>query len=66
MLVVVDEVADDLDAREIERRHIAAQHVEMAVEIRVRLEMDARFDHRLALALRTERGLDRGKDFSVG
>ena len=53
--VVVDIVADDLDAGRVERRDVAAQHVEMAVEGGVRLEMHARLDHRLAVALRDER-----------
>ena len=63
VLVVVDIVADDLDAGRVERRDVAAQHVEMAVEGRVRLEMHARLDHRLAVALRDQAGFDRGRGF---
>ena len=64
--VVVDIVADDLDAGRVERRDVAAQHVEMAAEGRIRLQMHARLDHRLAVALRDEAGLDRRQDFGVG
>jgi hypothetical protein len=39
---VVDEIADDLDAGVAERGDVAAQHVEMAVEARIRLEVHAR------------------------
>ena len=64
--VVVDIVADDLDAGRVERRDVAAQHVEMAAEGRVRLEMHARLDHRLAVALRDEAVLHRRQDLGVG
>ena len=63
--VVVDIVADDLHAGSIERRHIAAQHIEMAVEGRVGLEMDARLDHSLAVALRGQPGFDGADDLGV-
>ncbi len=66
MLVVVDIVADDLDAGRIERRDVAAQNIEMAMEGRVGLEMDARLDHGLAVALGDEPGLDRADDFGIG
>ena len=66
VLVVVDVVADDLDAGRIERRDVAAQHVEMAMEGRVGLEMDARLDHRLAVALGDQPRLDRVDDFGIG
>ncbi len=65
-LVVVDIVADDLHAREAHRRHIAAQHVEMAAEGRVGLQMHARLDHRLAETLRAQSRLDGGEDLLVG
>lgn len=63
--VVVDIIADDLDAGRIERRHIAAQHVEMTAEGRIRLKMDARLDHRLALALGDEPGFDGADDLGI-
>ncbi len=50
-LVIVDEVADHLDARAVDRRlDRAAQHVEMAVGD-TGLEVHARFDHGLAAPL---------------
>src|ERR1700722_12470844 len=53
-LVVVDEVADDLDTRGIDRRlDGAAQHVEMPVGD-AGLEMNAGFDHRFTPALTGE------------
>ena len=62
LLVVVDVVADDLDAGEIDRRaERAAQHVEMPVHGRIGHEMHARLDHGLAPALRGEPGLDRAR-----
>src|SRR3546814_13251687 len=66
VLVVVDEVADHLDAGGINRlAQRAAQHVEMAVGD-AGLEMHARVDHRLAPALAGQAGLDGGQDFVVG
>ncbi len=65
--VVVDVVADDLDAGERERRDVAAQHVEVAVDTRASGdEMHARLDHRLAVALRAQAGLDGVEDLVVG
>ena len=65
-LVVVDEVADDLDARGIDRRlDGAAQHVEMAVGD-PGFEMNARLDHRFAPALTGKACLDGRQDFLVG
>ena len=66
MQIIVDIVADDFHARRIERRHVAAQDVEMAVEGWVRFEMDTRLDHRLALALGDKASLDGGNDFAIG
>src|SRR5260370_31684562 len=64
-LVVVDEVAHDLDAGAIDRGvDGAAQHVEMAVRLSGR-QVDARLDHRLAAALRRQAGLDRRQDLLV-
>src|SRR5260221_7612798 len=65
-LVVVDEVADDFDARGIDGRlDGAAQHVEMAVG-HAGLEMYAGFDHGFAPALTGEARFDRRQDFVVG
>ena len=58
-LVVVDVVADDLDAREPERRDVAAQHVEVPAERLVGPQVHARLDHGLAQALGAQAALDR-------
>src|SRR5216683_1421697 len=64
--VVVYEVANNLDARGVDRRFDrAAQNIEMTV-CNARLEMDARFDHRLAPSLTGEARLDGRQDFVVG
>ncbi len=63
--VVAVEVADDLDAREPERADDAAQDVEVPVDRRVGLEVHARLEDRLPLALRAQRGLDRVEDLVV-
>ena len=61
VLIVVDIVADDLDAREVDRcADRAPQHVEMAVRLGIGDEVHARLDHRGAAALRGEAGFDRG------
>src|SRR5262249_36908362 len=66
-LVVVDVVADHLDAREVDRRaERTAQPVEMPRYGRIRHQMHARLDDRLAPTLRRESGLDGGEDFVVG
>ena len=62
---VLDIVADDLDAGQALRREVAAQHVEMALEGGIGLEMDARLDHRLAEALGPEPGFDGVEDLVV-
>ena len=64
--VIIDVIADDLDAGKTQRRHIAAKHVEVPAERRVRGEMHARLDHRLAAALRQESPLDRGENLVIG
>ena len=64
--VVVDEVADDLHAREAQRVHHAPQDVEVPVDAAAGHEVDARLEHRPALALRAEGGLDRVQDLVVG
>ena len=67
LLVVVDIVADHLDAGEIDRRaERAAQHVEMPVHGGIGHQMHARLDHRLAPALRGKTRLDRVDDLVVG
>ena len=63
--VVAVEVADDLHAREPERAHDAAQDVEVPVDGRVGLEVHARLEDGLPLALRAQRGLDRVEDLVV-
>src|SRR5258708_19280878 len=64
-LVVVDEVADDLDACGIDRRlDGAAQHVEMPVG-HTRFEMNPGFDHRFPPALTGEARSDRRPDLVV-
>ena len=63
---VVDEVADDLHARQAQRAHDAPQDVEVPVDAAARHEVDARLEHRPALALRAEGGLDRVQDLVVG
>jgi hypothetical protein len=63
---VIDEIADDLDTRERERRDVTAEHVEVTVERCIGHEMHPGLDHRLAAALRREAGLDRGQDLVVG
>ena len=66
LLVVVDIVADDLDAGEVDRRaEGAAQHVEMPVHGLVGHQMHARLDDGLAASLRRETLLDRGDDLIV-
>jgi len=64
--VVVEVVADDLHARELERREVAAQDVEMAAERRIGFEMDARLELRRAEALRPQPVLDRCDDLQIG
>ena len=65
--LAVDIVAYHLDAGEIHRRADgSAQHVEMPALARLRLEVRARLDHRLAPALRGEAALDGGEDLAVG
>ena len=64
-LVVVDVVADDLDAGQRERRDVAAEHVEVPAERLVGPQVDARLDHRLAQALRAQAALDRVQDLVV-
>ncbi|MNN35060.1 hypothetical protein D3C81_1488980 [compost metagenome] len=66
VLVVVDEIADDLDAGQAKRRHVAAQHVEVAIEGGVRHQVHARLDHGLAVALRDQCLLHRVDDFGIG
>jgi hypothetical protein len=66
LLVVVDEVADHLHPGQAQRRHVAAQHVEMAVEGRVRHQMHARLDDGLAPALGAQPAFDGGDDLLVG
>jgi hypothetical protein len=58
--------ADDLDAGDAERLDVAAQHVEVPLRRRLRDQVHARLDHGLAVALRLQRGLDRGEDLVVG
>ena len=66
-LVVVHVIADDLHAGIVHRcADCAAQHIEVAVDIRIRLQVHARLDHGFAAALRTEAGLDRFKQLIVG
>ena len=55
-------VADDLDARDVERRDVGAQQVEVAVERGVGDEVLARLEHDLSPALRGERALGRVED----
>src|SRR5260221_2094053 len=65
-LVVVDEVADDLDACGIDRRlDGAAQYVEMPVG-HTGVEMNPGFDHRFPPALTGEACFDRPQDLVVG
>src|SRR4029450_12521312 len=64
--IVIDKVADDLDARESERGNVAAQDVEMPVKRAVGDEMRARLDHGFAAPLRRELRLDRREDLVVG
>ena len=64
-LVVVDVVADDLDPGEFERPDITPQHVEVAVEGRIRRQVDARLDDRPAFSLSAQATLDGGEDLVV-
>ena len=66
LLPVVDEIADDLDAGDAERRDDAAQHVEMAFGGALRHEVHARLEHRLPQPLRAQPAFDRGQDLVVG
>jgi hypothetical protein len=63
--VVVQIVADDLDARELERREIASQDVEVPAHCGIGLEMNARLDSRAAGALRAQPVLDGSQDLVV-
>ena len=65
-LVVVNVVADDLHASQVQRRDIAAQDIEVAVERGIGDEVHARLDHRLAAALREQTRFDRREDLVVG
>src|SRR6478752_7137764 len=65
-LVIVDEVADHLDPRAVDRRpDRTAQHIEMTVGD-PRFEMHARFDHGLAAPLAGQARLDSRQYFVVG
>ena len=65
-LVVVHEVADDLDPGRVDRLlDRPAQHVEVPVGD-AGFEMHPRLDHRLAAALARQRALDGGEDLVVG
>jgi len=65
-LVVVDEVADDLDAGGIDwRLDGAAEHIEMPVGD-AGFEVNARFDHRLAPALAGQARFNGGQDLFIG
>jgi hypothetical protein len=61
--VIVDVVADDLDARMARRR--PAKHVEVAVGT-AREQVRARLDHRLAVALIGQHAADAIEDLVVG
>ena len=63
--VVVEVVADDLDARQTERRDVAAQDVEVPAQRGIGLEVDARLDRRLAASLRAQGVLDGVEDLVV-
>ena len=64
-LVVVDIVADHLDAGEIDRRpECAAQDVEMPLHGGIGHQMHARLDHRFTAALRGKTRLDRADDLA--
>ncbi len=65
MAIVAVEVTHDLDAGEAERRHITAQHVEVAVG-RPGPQMHARLDHRLAAPGRDEARFDGLEDLGIG
>ena len=66
LLVVVDIVADDLDAGQVDRRaEGAAQDVEMPGHGLVGHQVHARLDDGLAASLRRETLLDRREDFIV-
>jgi histidine ammonia-lyase len=60
-LVVVEVVADDLDARKLERLEVAAQDVEVAPQRRIRLEVDAGLDQCGPGALSPQSVLDGGE-----
>ena len=63
---VVDEISDDLDAGDAERRDDAAQHVEMALGRALGHEVHARLEHGLPQPLRAQPAFDRGQDLVVG
>ena len=63
--VVVDEIADDFHPCQIQRCDISTQHIEMPVKRCIRLKMNPRFDHRLAIALRRKRDFNRGQNFCI-
>ena len=66
MQVIVDEIADNLDARPVDGpAKRTTQHVEMAAR-HARLQMHARLDHRLAAPLRSQRVLNGTEDFIIG
>ena len=65
-LVVLDEVADYLDSREVERVHDSAQHIEMPHGRIMRYQVNARFDDHCAPSLCIERRLDGVENFGIG
>ena len=64
--VVVDEVTDHLHAGAVERLHIAAQDVEMALVGALGNQVNPGFDHRFATPLRGQRFRHGIEDFVVG
>ncbi len=63
--MVVEVVADHLHAGEPERREVTAQHVEVAAQRRVGLEMHTRLDLGRSGALCLQTALDRAEDLLV-
>jgi hypothetical protein len=64
-LVVLHEVADDLDASELQRRDVATQHVEVALEVGIGRQMHARLNDGLAAALGFQPNFHRIEDLLV-
>ena len=64
-MVVVVEIADNLDASCITWRDVSAQHVKMTIHGLVRQQMHARFDHGFTVALCAQAGFNCSENFII-